>query len=144
MPTRAAKSPAGKPLRRQVSSSNRRCSPVNGAGAASPVLTRRLPRNGVFGRGSPAGFSSSPGSPSSGEEGEQMTSSSSLPAAGGPSVGPARGRFPVGGRRSDPDGPEPGNKSAMAPPLKRVDRFVIGRNYRTDFLQFSRHYFGKD
>src|SRR5262249_1614867 len=52
-------------------------------------------------------------------------------------LGPARGRFPVGERRSDPDGPELGNESAMAPPFKRVHRFVIGRNYRTDFFRPS-------
>ena len=42
--------------------------------------------------------------------------------------------------RSDPDGPELIDESDMAaPPLKDG-----GRNYRTDFSRFSRHYFGED
>ena len=89
------------------------------------------------------GISRSSGSAPSGKEGEQVTSSS-LPCAGGPSAGPARGGFPVGEGRLDSDGPELGNESAIAPPFKRTRRFVSGRNYRTDFSRFSRHYFGKD
>jgi hypothetical protein len=42
MPTSAAKSPAGRPLRRQVSSNSRRCSGVRGEEGS--ILTRRRPR----------------------------------------------------------------------------------------------------
>src|SRR5260370_1113721 len=46
-PTRAAKSPAGRLLRRQVSNRSRRCSPVRGGAGPSAFRTMRWPRGGV-------------------------------------------------------------------------------------------------
>ena len=65
-------------------------------------------------------------------------------AVDGPDAADAAWGLPARRALSDPNGPELGNESAIAPPFKRVHRFVIGRHYRTDFLQFPRHYFGKD
>jgi hypothetical protein len=94
-PTRGAKSPAGRPLRRQVSSSKSRCSAVNACGAESVLRTSRRPRALLARGGTRAGGSSKAGA-----------SASSLSPAAAPSGGESLAASPtVGVTGAGPSGP---------------------------------------
>src|SRR5262245_30270861 len=71
IPTKAAKSRAGNPLRRQVSNRSRRCAGPNAAGA-SAGFTKRLPRPRPLEEGATGSVSSPPGKGWPVVEGEEV------------------------------------------------------------------------
>jgi hypothetical protein len=155
-PTRGAKSPAGRPLRRQASKSSRRCWPVRGWAAAS-FRTRRRPRTcrlrqPVRAPGS-AGAASAARAPEPGASRSAASPPGSGRGSGSGAGGWVRGRRlgrrgacrglgrRLGGRDKRAGAREVGPGSSL---LAGCARRLGGANSRTYFLPSGRQSFGKE
>src|SRR5262249_40515733 len=144
-PTRGAKSPAGRPLRRQASRTSRRCSGVRGGAGASSGRGGRRARGGGGAPGRPAG--APPGGGGGGRPGPGGASGGGRggggreAAGGGDSAGTAGGRAVWGGmwgpaRGAAADGSGVGDGADMRPPFSRGGPRVRRGEFRTQFQPF--------